>query len=165
MMLPVDKVLDPFCDAIQQMVSRGRAHPVRGRMWERFMSRGWPNKKSEPFTYVPLRQLYALDYRMAEPSSMDRHAVEQYILAECKNSVLIFIDGNFSEELSSLPASVTIVSLGDAEKGSYASFIQRRNHLIDGPARSFCFCPSASRAEGTDTMSFYIYDSPGCKLP
>ncbi len=127
MMPPVDKAIDPFCDAIQQMVSRGRTHPVRARAWERFVSRGWPNKKSEPFTYVPLRHLYALDYRMAEPSSMDRHAIEQYILAECKNSVLVFIDGNFSEELSSLPYSVTTVSLGDAEKGSYASFIQRRN--------------------------------------
>ncbi len=125
----IDQPLQPFCQVAEKMFSKGIVDPFRAKAWKRLLQIGWPDKKNEAFTYVPMRQLYSLEYPLAESISIDPDLIDAYILPECKESVIVFVDGSFSQQLScvsALPLSVAIRSLQEAQKGSYASFLQRR---------------------------------------
>lgn len=130
MTLATETYTQPFALSIDaHFAASGTPSSLRAKAWERFQEIGLPTKKSEAFTYVPLSQLYAQQYKPAEVASLDKEMIAPFIYPECRGSVIVFVDGSFSKELSDLssfPSSIAVHAMSAAEKGSYASFLQRR---------------------------------------
>jgi Fe-S cluster assembly protein SufD len=119
---------DIFYTALQEQYNLCPPSASRAKAWERFQEKKLTGKKSEAFSYVPLRQLLSLTFSSPPATRLCKEDLESHIYQECKDSLLVFIDGVFSLELSSTEAleSVTILPLSVAQKGSYGSFLQRR---------------------------------------
>lgn len=130
MTLATETHTQPFARSIDALyASLGSLSPTKARAWERFQKIGLPTKKNEAFNYVPLSQLYALPYTPSEGNALSQEKIAPFIYPECKGSVIVFVDGSFSKELSnvtSLPSSIAVLAMSAAEKRSYASFLQRR---------------------------------------
>jgi len=130
MTLATEVQTDPF---YQSLVERYSSLPsvssLRAKAWERFEIKKLPTKRSEAFTYMPLRMLYASEFNAKAQSAVSKEMLSPFIYPESKGSVLVYVDGVFSSELScldSLPSSMAVLALSVAEKGTYAGFLQRR---------------------------------------
>lgn len=98
---------------------------LRGAAWMEFQGRGLPTKQDEAFRYVTLRKLYANNYTSPVATSLNQEAITPWVLPECTNSVLVFVNGWYSPELSqrsAIPANVVIDTLSKAFR-TYSSFI------------------------------------------
>ncbi len=101
---------------------------LRQKAWSRYLQLGLPTKKSEVFRYVKLRSLFTFEMTPSAPSSLTKNDLKPYILPECRESVLVFVNGCFYPTLSStdsLPGNASILSLEDASR-SYGTFLS--NH-------------------------------------
>jgi Fe-S cluster assembly protein SufD len=124
-----DVQIDPFERSIEDLFSNVAASPIKAKAWTLLQKNGLASKRLESFTYVPLRDLYASSFQTATPHNLRSEDVDQYILRECKDSVIVFVDGMFSMELSKLSGlscDVNVVSLQAAERGSYSSYMQNK---------------------------------------
>ncbi|MFA6915480.1 MAG: Fe-S cluster assembly protein SufD [Parachlamydiales bacterium] len=98
---------------------------LKQNAWEAFLKLGLPTRKTEVYSYVTLRKLFSKNFAFLKPHAISKEAISPYILPECRQSVLVFINGSYSPELSNrsaIPASVTIDTLNDAYR-TYGSFI------------------------------------------
>ena len=112
----------------QQVASEDSLKKVRAKAWELYNHVGLPTKKAEVFRYIPLRQLFAQTYHAAHPTLINLDTIAPYIYPECRQSVLVFVNGHFAPQLSNtqaLPDRIEISSLQDA-MGTYSSFLN--NH-------------------------------------
>jgi len=101
---------------------------IRAKAWDHFLELGLPDKKNEVFKYIRLRQLYSQEYVDSSPTTISRDKIQPYIYPECKNSVLVFVNGYYQPELSNTSAlskKIVITTLQDAMR-TYGSFIN--NH-------------------------------------
>lgn len=130
MTLTTEMQTDPFYKALEELYSSlGSVSSSQAKAWERFQERKLPTKRSEAFTYMPLRMLYAAEFNSFTNTAVAKETIDPFIYPESKGSALVFVDGAFSLELSSLsnlPSSVAAMALSIAEKGTYAGFLQRR---------------------------------------
>lgn len=137
----------------------------RAAAWKKFETIGLPQKKSELFQYVPLRQLYdAMEsFELGSQSDVSHIDMDTYILPECRGSALIFIDGIFRPELSrldSLPIGVEILTLQEAYKSSYGMFLKHRLHTgLEREADPFVLLNSALSSGGV-----FVYVPPKLKV-
>jgi Fe-S cluster assembly protein SufD len=147
-----DVQIDPFSRCIEDLFSHAVASPIKAKAWSRLQTCGLATKRLESFTYVPLRELYATSFQAASPHKLRYEDVEPYILRECKDSVLVFINGIFSMELSKLSAlscDVNVMPLQDAERGSYSSYMQNKmKQRLDAEQDPFVILNVALSADG-----------------
>ena len=132
MMAEYSTELDPFQQLLTEAFQALPEDPltkVRNKAWDHFLELGLPTRKSEVFRYVKLRSLYEASFTMAPPTStVTPEQVSPFILPECQNSVLVFVNGIFQSNLSrlaALPKKVVVTTLGEAFK-SFGTFFQ--NH-------------------------------------
>lgn len=102
-------------------MGHGLIDEVKKKFWERF--EGLPNAKSEAFQYLPLSKLPPPVSAPAERKVFSSE-LEPHLLPGCAGRI-VFSDGYFSPELSSLPKGCILLSLGDAMK-SYGLVLQNR---------------------------------------
>ncbi len=98
--------------------------PVRQKAWDRFLQLGLPQKKQEAFQYFPLAQFYEESFKKSSHGSVTPGDFS----SECKGSLLVFVNGEFSKELSdtrALPKQIVILPLADAYQ-TYGSFLHAR---------------------------------------
>lgn len=95
---------------------------VRLKGAEAVRNSSFPTKKEEDWKFISLRDLYRDSYELVSNLKTDVPDISDYRLPECKGSQLVFVNGNFSEELSSteaLPEKVVIGNIARlAEEGS-----------------------------------------------
>lgn len=107
-------------DALQKM---------RARAWDHFLELGLPNKRTEEYRYIKLRQLLSQSYPLAEDREVELPSNwTSWIFPECQQSVLVFVNGHFRPHLSrteALPSKVVISSLQDAFR-TYSSFLNNQ---------------------------------------
>lgn len=99
--------------------------PVRQKAWDHFVKLGLPLKKWEAFQYFPLSLFY--DEVFKKPVKVLAGA-ETFPVSEYKGTNLVFLNGEFSKELSdtsSLPKQVVVLPLADAYQ-TYGSFLHSR---------------------------------------
>ena len=77
---------------------------------ERFELLKFPHKKHEMYTFVNTNELAGTSFELAADSPVDTAWVENQIYPACKNSVAVFVNGAYQENLSDLSG------LGDAFK-------------------------------------------------
>lgn len=98
---------------------------VRGKAWDHFLELGLPTRQTEVYRYIKLRQLFSQSYSLAEKTDSSFDEVSSAIYPECRQSVLVFVNGHFASHLSNfkaLPSQVIITSLEEATK-TYGTFL------------------------------------------
>jgi len=124
-----EKVLDLF-QTLQDENQTSQWLPFQKQAWSRLLKKGLPERKEEAFQYVSIRKLYETLLSPKEPFVKDVLEISSFVLPESQNSYLVFKDGRFCPELSILPPSLVVLSLEEALKSSYSSFLKHRLNLL-----------------------------------
>lgn len=101
---------------------------VRARAWDHFLGLGLPSRKDEVYRYVRLKNLFSEKYESAAVTDVSAEQIEQHVLPECRQSVLVYVNGSFVPALSRLgamPKKVVVTLLGEAMK-TYGSFLNNQ---------------------------------------
>lgn len=102
--------------------------PLRQKAWQHFLSLGLPSRQNEVYRYIKLRHLLAQPYQLAEETSIEANQIEKWIYPECRQSVLVFVNGHYSPTLSctdDIPVKVEISSLQEATH-TYGAFLNNQ---------------------------------------
>lgn len=97
----------------------------RTKAWERFVQLGLPSRSDDVYRYIRLRNLFSNHYEAAHPVDVNPKAIDPLILPECKDSVLVFVNGHFMAHLSRTAAinkKVVITTLDEAAR-TYSGFL------------------------------------------
>ncbi len=106
----------------------GALQRVRNKAWDQYLNVGLPTRKTEVYGYIRLRSLVESAFKLAEPSAVDAAAIAEHIYPECKASVIVMVNGQYSPELSdtsALPSSVVVQGLEQAAR-PYGTFLNNR---------------------------------------
>jgi len=121
-----------FSERLQELFAQqstlGAFQGVRERAFQQLLQQGLPDRKQEDYNYLPLRELYETPFVLAKGQSFSKEEITSFVLPECKDSCLVFVNGVLDKELSFLskiPATMVILSLQEAMR-SYGSFLQAR---------------------------------------
>ena len=105
---------------------------LRERSMELFETKGFPTTDEEDWKYTNVAPIARGDFRPSTLQTLAVHdaaTVEPFVYEEARRSVLVFLNGSFSRELSSLeslPQAVTAISLSDALAGAHDAFLRER---------------------------------------
>jgi Fe-S cluster assembly protein SufD len=104
---------------------------VRERAMDRFEELGFPTTAQEDWKYTNVAPVARASYLPAGEAggAADPDAVERFVAEEARRSRLVFVDGHFRPELSSLeavPDAVVAVELSEALEGEHAGLVRER---------------------------------------
>jgi Fe-S cluster assembly protein SufD len=153
---------DSFQKMLEKIYTQNNANDPaqkgREKAWQRFQELGLPTRKTEAFQYLRLRALYTRSFEKAPSPHVNLEALKNYILPECAQSVLIFINGRYRSELSQiskLPKRLVILPLAEANR-TYGNFLNNQwNKLLKEENDSFSLLNAALYEEG-----LFIYAPP-----
>jgi len=77
---------------------------IKAKAWDHFLELGLPTRQDEVYRYVRLRSLYARQFAHSISKKLAKEAIAPYILPECTQSVLVFVNGYFTPSLSNMDA-------------------------------------------------------------
>ena len=100
----------------------------RQKAWSHYLTLGLPSRKSEAYRTIKLRHLFSKPYQAAGQEAIIFNQIAPWILPECQNSVLVFVNGAYAPELScldALPSKVAVSPLQEAVQ-TYGAFLN--NH-------------------------------------
>jgi Fe-S cluster assembly protein SufD len=121
--LQVKKEADPFMSGFDRVETDGAAQQpswvssLRKAGISRFAEFGFPTVKDENWRFTNVAPIAKLPFRPAlvpQAHGIERQTVDQFHFAGLKGIRLVFVDGHYAEELSSLlplPAGVQVMSL------------------------------------------------------
>lgn len=98
---------------------------VRSKAWDHFLEIGLPTRKDDVFRYIRLRNYFAQKYVLSRPTELSSQTISSYVLPECTQSVLVFINGHFAPFLSrtdALPKKAVVSPLREAMQ-TYSGFL------------------------------------------
>jgi Fe-S cluster assembly protein SufD len=124
---------------------------LRSRAWERFLQIGLPKKGSEAFAHVPLQDLFAMALEAKKEQELRAEEISRFIPKECKESSLVFLNGNFSPFLSSLkalPNKSVLLPLEQAKVSYYTLLQNRFERTIERESDPFALLNAALYEEG-----------------
>jgi Fe-S cluster assembly protein SufD len=90
--------------------AKASLRPVNQAGIERFALLKFPHKKHEMYTFVNTNELAGTSFELAGDSPVDTDWVQSQIYPACKNSVMVFVNGAYQDNLSDLSG------LGDSFK-------------------------------------------------
>lgn len=131
---------------------------LRAKAWERFLELGLPKRRDEVFRYVPLRQLFAKEFAAAEEAAITAEQIEAHILPECKESVIVFVNGYFRSDLTRMqgaPSKVSLLSIEDAVRSFSGFFTNNWTKSLREEADPFVVLNAALHPKGA-----FIYLPP-----
>ena len=109
---------------------------LREGAFARFEELGFPTTDDEEWKYTNVAPVARAEFMPAEGSTkLESETVEPFVSAEAKQSSLVFVDGIFSRELSSLEAiaeGVLAVDLGAALAGEHAEVLWEHLGRLSG---------------------------------
>ncbi|KAF3362183.1 hypothetical protein PHSC3_001248 [Chlamydiales bacterium STE3] len=135
---------------------------LRAKYWDHFLALGLPDRKTEVYRYVNLRQLFAKKFQVPAKSQTTREDLLPYLLPECRGSTLVFANGVFEPELSelqNLPKNVLVSSLTDAMKTFGPLLNNQTSQRLQKELDPFASLNGALSASGS-----FIYISPKMRL-
>jgi Fe-S cluster assembly protein SufD len=125
-----------YADAFREFVSGRTGEPswvarLREGAFERFEETGFPTTDEEDWKYTNVAPVARKSFRTpVERAELESAAVERFVSAEARRSRLVFVDGVYSPEHSSLegiPSQVLVEELGAALAGEHGEVLW--NHL------------------------------------
>jgi len=129
--------------------------------WKRYLELGLPTKKSEVYRYVKLRSLFAIQPQESA-QSVTYEKIAPYILDECQNSCLVFVNGRYDLALSkkeALPSKVTVLELKDAIKTFGALLANHLTRALGNETDPFAALNTALQESGA-----FVYLPPQTKV-
>lgn len=151
-----DSFLASLWTAYGSLLAEDPLRKMRARYWDRFLELGLPDRKNEVFRYVPLHKLYMRPFFRADNTFTP--SLSPYILPECPQSAIVFVNGLFRPDLSktyALPNKVVLTSLSDAMR-TYGSFLNSQwAKSLKEEQDPFALLNSALHADGA-----FIYIPP-----
>ena len=172
MIAPVQAEHETFQTFIQMLFSElnptDPLYKLRLKAWEHFQNLKLPSSRSsEAFRYVKLRHFYAKDYKKATSSSQIedqnqdgslsdtqdhiREAIHSYVYPECKESLIVFENGEYNRSLSNvngLPQKIVVSSLDEAFR-TYGLFLNNQwNQTLKDEKDAFTLLNSALYQSG-----------------
>lgn len=107
--------LIPVSDSFQQK---------RQEAFESFLATGFPKKKHEEYRYLNLSHCKTDDFVLAEQPDVSGLDISQFLVPNLKSNVLVFVDGFYQENLSSIidEGAFTIGTLQDLEEDTIDEF-------------------------------------------
>jgi Fe-S cluster assembly protein SufD len=148
---------------LHQLLSRYQALPSlkkQAKAWERFLQLGLPTRKHEVFRYVPLRHLFEGTYGVPETTLKVPETFSEHILAECLQSHLVFINGNFQRSLSNvtgLDPQVVICDFREADRNFGVFMNNHWTQSLKEETDPFAAMNVALQPEG-----IFLYVPPKC---
>ena len=100
----------------------------RLKAWERFLQLGLPLKNDDVYRYIRLRSLFSRTYEAASPTEISPETIDLHVLPECKQSVLVFVNGHFIPKISRLGAidKRVVVSTIVEAMSTYSGFLSNQ---------------------------------------
>jgi Fe-S cluster assembly protein SufD len=101
---------------------------LRTKAWNHFLELGLPNRKTEVFRYIRLRNLFDRQLIPANACKIDFKIIAPFILPECSQSALVFVNGHYAPHLSrleGLPKRMVVSPLAEAMK-TYSTFLNNQ---------------------------------------
>jgi Fe-S cluster assembly protein SufD len=109
---------------------------LREGAFERFEELGFPTTDEEEWKYTNVAPVARAEFKPAEgPTKLEGAAVAPFVSAEARGSCLVFVDGVFRRELSSLealPEGVVAEDLGEALAGERAGVLWEHLGRLSG---------------------------------
>jgi Fe-S cluster assembly protein SufD len=141
--------------------------PLREEAWQKFQSLGLPSKQQDAFQYVPLRSFYESDTLRSDlPRNMSdiyKSEMGASFVHGLEGATLVFVDGKLNRELSfldNIPSQVVILTLEEALRSSYGTFLkQRMRSQLQQESDAFACLNAALCSEGV-----FIYVPPKLEL-
>jgi Fe-S cluster assembly protein SufD len=105
---------------------------LRGRAFERFESNGFPTTGEEDWKYTNVAPLARREFRLASSRGemrLEADAVEPFLYEEARRSRLVFVNGVYKRELSSLeslPTGALALELSEAIEGEHAEAVREQ---------------------------------------
>ena len=135
---PKEKIVEFFQDLYTRDLQKRETSSLtvlKESSWKKFLSLGFPDRGNEAFQYYPFGRLQEalLQRNEATPECSQIEELPSVILEESKRSSLVFLDGEFRGDLSSLenlPKQVVILSLEEALDSSYSQFLKHRMQVL-----------------------------------
>lgn len=115
-------------DHYAQIAHSDDLQKIRAKAWEHFLALGLPTRQSEVFNYIKLRNLFAQTFAPSQAREITLQQISSSIFPECKQSVLVFVNGHYHPNLSNttaIPSRVVISTLTAATR-TYGAFLN--NH-------------------------------------
>ena len=135
---------------------------IRAKAWKRFLQIGLPTRNTEVYRSIRLRYLLANPYVRPQPTHLTKVDIESHLLPECTHSVLVFVNGVLTPELSDtsgLKPQVVVTSLSDATQ-SYGAFLNNQWALtLKTETDPFALINAALHLDGV-----LIYLPPQCSM-
>lgn len=131
---------------------------IRQKAWTRLQDKGLPTRNTENYRYLKLRQLYANSYSIAEQPIFSHSKIAPFLLEECENSYLVFVNGTFQPEASNLSgiSERAVVTTLNKATTTYGSFLLHRwNTALADENDPFVLANAALHTEGA-----FIYLPP-----
>lgn len=101
---------------------------IRAKAWEHFLGLGLPTNQDEVYRYVRLKSFFANAYEPSQLVEIAASDLEAHILPECRESVIVFINGQFSakhSKLAAIPTRVVCDTLANGMK-TYGNFLNNQ---------------------------------------
>ena len=104
----------------------------RQKAWNHFLSLGLPSRKNEAYRHIKLRSLFSQQFQPATQSSFSSEEILKQITSsiypECRQSVLIFLNGHYSPQLSNLEGLSKKIAVSPLQEAmqTYGTFLN--NH-------------------------------------
>ncbi len=90
---------------------------MRDKGWQQFLSLGLPSRQTENYRTIKLRHLFSQSYQLAQENTIATESIDGAVYPECRHSLIVLVNGNYSPELSNisaLPPKVVISSIQEA---------------------------------------------------
>lgn len=130
----------------------------RERAWRRFQEVSLPNKHTEVYQYIKLRQLFNTCYSSPEPAEVHHPQILPHVYPECRDSYLVFVNGGLRLDLSRTTAihkNVVVQPMSRAIK-TYGTFLNNHyNKWLKEERDPFALLNGAMQQE-----SLFIYIPP-----
>jgi Fe-S cluster assembly protein SufD len=115
---------------------------LRGGALERFEELGFPTTEREEWKYTNVAPIARAGFRPAAVTAdaPDRETIERFVAEESRRSRLVFVDGRFRPELSSLEAvaeGLVAVELSEAARGEHAGLVREKLEAAAESAGAF----------------------------
>lgn len=166
-----------YAEAFRELSTRGDEPSwltrARAEAFARFEEAGFPTTDEEEWKYTNVAAIARAGFRPAaggDGAAVEADAVERFVYAEARRSRLVFVNGHFRPELSSLeaiPSGVVAASLADALKGEHAGVIRENLGRLSGrggdaftalntafAGGAFLYVPQGAKAETPVQMLF-----------
>jgi Fe-S cluster assembly protein SufD len=139
---------------------------LRAGAFESFEARGFPTTDDEDWKYTNVAPLARREFRPAAAparATLTREATEPFVYDEARASCLVFVNGLFASELSTLealPAGVVVSDIASALSGEHGSLVgERLGSLAPAGAGAFASLNAAFFGGGA-----FVYVPKGVRV-